>query len=84
MTNPKIGKLEENQYPSQLITGKPYQRSETDPPPTIVHDLGEGYVAIGDMFPPAGFDIEAALDVLKAELAPKASGKKATEKASES
>ena len=72
MSNPKIGKLEAGEYPTQLITGKAYERGETDPPPLIVHDLGNGYVALGDMFPPRDFDVAAALDALKAEVTPKA------------
>ena len=77
MNNPKIGKLVPGEYPTQMITGKSYARGESDPPPLIVHDLLDGYVAIGDMFPPRDFDVEAALTELKAELAPKATAKKA-------
>ena len=72
MTNPKIGKStpEGVVYPSETITGKPYARAELDPAPTIVHEFADGYFAVGDMFPPAGFDVDAALAALRAEVAP--------------
>lgn len=72
MTNPKIGRYtpEGTQYPSETITGKPYARSEYDPPPAIVHDFAEGYFAVGDVFPPRDFDVNAALAGLRAEIAP--------------
>lgn len=80
--NPKIGRYtpEGAVYPSEMITGKPYSRSETDPAPTIVHDFAEGYFAIGDLFPPREFDVNAALAALRAEItpAPVVSSKRAT------
>ena len=79
--NPKIGKLNPGVYPSETITGKPYQKTEYDPPPAIVHTLVDDYVAIGDPFPPRDFDAEATVNALKVELAPKsavASVKKST------
>lgn len=70
--NPKLGKStpEGVVYPSQMITGKPYARAELDPAPTIVHEFADGYFAVGDMFPPADFDVEAELAKLRAEVAP--------------
>lgn len=69
--NPKIGKLNAGEYPSQTITGKPYSRDEKDPPPTIVYGLVDDWVAVGDIFAPAGFDVQAELDKLMVEVAPK-------------
>jgi hypothetical protein len=72
MQNPKVGKYtpEGTVYPSQSLSGKPYARSEYDPPPAILHDLGGGAFAVGDVFPPPGFDAEAELNRLKALVAP--------------
>lgn len=72
MSNPKIGRFtpEGTVYPCETITGKPYSRSEYDPPPAIVHEFGGGFFAVGDVFPPRAFDVEAALASLRAEVAP--------------
>lgn len=70
--NPKIGtySAEGVLYPSETISGKSYTRGELDPPPAIVHEFAPGYFAVGDVFPPAGFDLEAALKTLASEVAP--------------
>lgn len=70
--NPKIGQHtpEGTVYPSETITGKPYARGEIDPPPLVVHQLDDTHFAIGDPFAPVGFDVDAALAALRAELAP--------------
>lgn len=72
MHNPKIGRYtsQGTVYPSETLSGKPYSRAETDPPPAIVHGLTESVFAVGDVFPPPGFDTEAELVKLKALLAP--------------
>lgn len=70
--NPKIGSYtpEGTVYPTETITGKPYARGETDPPPAIVHGVGEQHFAVGEVFLPPDFNVEAALDELKAALKP--------------
>lgn len=72
MQNPKIGRYtpQGTVYPSETLSGKPYARSEHDPPPAIVHDLAGGAFVVGDVFPPPGFDAEAELNKLKTLLAP--------------
>lgn len=79
--NPKIGKYtpQGTVYPSETITGKPFARAEREAPPAIVHELAEGYFAVGDVFPPRGFDVEAALSALRAELVPTPSSRKPVE-----
>lgn len=70
-SNPKIGTYtpEGTIYPTETITGKPYARGEFDPPPAIVHGIGEYHFAIGDPFAPRDFDVEVELDLLRAALA---------------
>lgn len=72
--NPKIGTYAASGavYPTETITGKPYQY---DTPPAIVHDLLNGHFAIGDVFPPRDFDVEAALMALNDELSASAPSK---------
>lgn len=70
--NPKIGTYapEGAIYPTETISGKPYSRSEYDPPPTIVHGLLDGHFAIGEIWLPRDFDVNAAVAALNAELRP--------------
>lgn len=72
MNNPKIGQYtpEGTIYPSETLAGSPYSRGELDPPPPIVHGLLPGYFAVGDIFPPRDFDVEAEIGKLCAELTP--------------
>lgn len=71
--NPKIGTYtsQGTEYPTETITGKPFVQGDYDPPPAIVHGLLEGHFAIGDVFPPPGFDVNAEIAKLNAEIAPK-------------
>lgn len=71
LSNPKLGRYtpEGMIYPTETITGKPYARGEYDPPPAIIHNIGEHWFAVGDVFPPRDFNVEVALDVLRAEIA---------------
>lgn len=71
MQNPKIGKYtrQGTEYPTETLSGKPYSRAETDPPPAIVHHLTDSAFAVGDVFAAPGFDVDAALAKLRAELA---------------
>jgi hypothetical protein len=68
--NPKIGTYapEGAIYPSETISGKPYSRTEYDPPPTIVHGLLDGHFALGEIWLPRDFDVNAAVAALNAEL----------------
>jgi hypothetical protein len=53
-------------YPAKSISGNPaYER-----PPTQMHQLGGGRFVVLDIFPPPGFDTLAALQQIKAEVAP--------------
>lgn len=72
MNNPKLGRYtpEGTVYPTETITGKPYARGEYDPPPAIVHNIGEHWFSVGDVFPPQDFDLDAALEALKAAVKP--------------
>lgn len=71
--NPKIGTIHADgslTFPSETLAGAPYERGDFDPMPPIVHTLDAvGHFAVGDVWPPLGFDAHAALDALKAELA---------------
>lgn len=72
--HPKIGKYlpEGTVYPTETITGKPYARGEFDPPPPIVHEFAVGYFAVGEVWIPRGFSVEAELEKLKAVVKPSA------------
>lgn len=69
--NPKIGTFNGEgaiTYPTETLAGAPYSRGQFDPAPAIMHGLPGGHFAVGDVFPPKGFDVEAALAALKKEL----------------
>lgn len=80
--NPKIGTYapEGTIFPTQTITGKPFQRSEYDAMPPVIHDLIGGHFAVGEVFLPRDFDVEAALQELNAELSAKVKPSKAEDK----
>lgn len=80
--NPKIGTYapEGAVFPTQTISGKPFQRSEYDAMPPVIHDLLDGHFAVGEVFPPRDFDVEAALQELNAELGAKVKPSKAEDK----
>lgn len=70
--NPKIGTINRDgttTYPAETLAGAPFERGEYDPHPPIVHYLGaDGHFCIGDVWPPRGFNVEEALQKLKAEV----------------
>ncbi len=79
--NAKIGTIQPDGsvvWPSETLAGAPFERGDFDKPPAIQHTLDAvGHFCIGDVWPPRGFDVNAALDALKAELTPAPSSKKA-------
>lgn len=71
--NHKIGHYNDDgtlTYPSKTLAGADFERGEFDPPPAHLHNLGGKFFAIGDVWPPKGFDVNAELDKLRAELTP--------------
>lgn len=71
--NPKIGIMHDNgtyTWPTETLAGASFAHGDFDPPPAMLHTLdAEGRFAVGDVWPPRGFDVQGALDKLKAELA---------------
>lgn len=76
MDNPKIGTIDANgnpQFPTQTLSG---QLIDSDDRATLtghIHMLSSTTFCIGDVFVPKGFDVQAAIDALKAEIAAPAS-----------
>lgn len=71
MDNPKLGTINNDgstTWPTVTLAGAPFEHGQYDPPPAIVHTLPGGYLAVGDVWPPRDFDVEAALATLKAEV----------------
>ena len=85
--NPKIGIRNANgtikSYPSQSLSGRPlsFTGGPKQTPPAIVHNLSATEFAIGDVTPPKGFDVQAAVDALRKPSAESAKPKSSTSSA---
>lgn len=65
--NPETGAYT---YPAKTLIGQDFYHGETDPAPAVIHMLPGNHFAIGEVFYPKDFDTNAALEVLRASLAP--------------
>lgn len=75
MDNPKIGTIDDAgnpQFPSQSLSGQALDMDDRTTLTGHIHMLTSTTFCIGDVFPVKGFDVQAAIDALKAEVAPQA------------